>query len=502
MPRRTPILLLAAALLLSAAVATAGEGYRDLENQVQEFTLDNGIHFMVLERHDVPVFSFRTYVNVGSVNEVTGITGIAHILEHMAFKGTPEIGTTDYKKERKALERVDAAFLALKAERRKGARADSTRLTELEAAFEQAKEDARQYVVSNEFGQIVENNGGNGMNASTSCDATNYFYNMPANRLELWAYLEGSRMAHPVLREFYTEKDGPVTEERRMRTDNNPIGRLIEQFQNLAFMAHPYHHATIGYMSDLQSITRQDCRDFYDRWYVGNNMSIAVVGDVKFAQVKKLAEKYFRDIPGPVALDPIETVEPPQQGEKRIVIEDDSQPVYVCGYHKPGALDPDAAAYAALADILGQGRTSRLYKTLVKEKKLCAFAGSFSGYPGTKYPNLLMIFAMPNKDVPVADVEEAIFAEVDRIKDEGVTEEELAGVKRRAKASFIRSLEGNQGLAGQLCYYQAIYGDWREMFRQLDKIDAVTTDDVQRVARKILNKKNRTVAYIEHKSES
>jgi len=496
------ILLLLAALLLPAAVTTAAEGYRDLENQVREFTLDNGIHFMVLERHDVPVFSFRTYVNVGSVNEVTGITGIAHILEHMAFKGTPEIGTTDYKAERKAMAAVDEAFLALKAERSKGARADSTRLAELEQAFADAREKARQYVVSNEFGQIVENNGGNGMNASTACDATNYFYNLPSNRLELWAYLEGSRMSHPVLREFYTEKDGPVTEERRMRTDNNPIGRLIEQFQNLAFSAHPYHHSTIGYMSDIQTVTRQDCLDFYRKWYVGNNMSIAVVGDVDFETVKKLARKYFSDIPGPVRLDPIETVEPEQLGEKRMVIEDESQPVYVCGFHKGGALDPDDAVYDALADILGQGRTSRLYKALVKEQKLCAFVGTFSGYPGTKYPNLMMMFAVPNRDVAIADVEQALFAEIERIKTDGVTQEELDAVKRRARVNFIRSLEGNQGLAGQLGYYQAIYGDWHEMFRQLDKIDAVTVDDVQRVANEIFTAQNRTVAYIEHKSES
>jgi len=257
----------------------------DLEAQVQEFTLDNGIHFLVLERHDVPVFTFRTYVNVGSANEVSGITGIAHILEHMAFKGTSQIGTEDYKKEKKAMAAEDAAFAALLAERKKGERADPAVIAELEKAFEEAKDSAREYVVSNEFGEIIENNGGRGMNASTNCDATRYYYSLPSNRLELWAYLEGSRMSDPVLREFYTEKDGPVTEERRMRTDNNPVGRLIEQFQNTAFSAHPYHHSTIGYMSDINNITRQDCIDFYNRNYVGPNFTIAVVGNVEFAEV-------------------------------------------------------------------------------------------------------------------------------------------------------------------------------------------------------------------------
>ena len=226
---RIPSLLAAVALLLTAGLAGA-QTYLDLESQVQEFTLDNGVRFIVLEDHSVPVFSFRTFVNVGSANEVRGVTGLTHILEHMAFKGTPEIGTDDYKAELKAMAGEDAAFAALKAERLKGVNADPARLEELEAAFTAAKDAAREYVVTNEFGKIVENNGGQGLNAYTNSDVTVYLYNMPSNRLELWAYIEGARMAKPVLREFYTEKDGPVTEERRMRTDNNPIGRMIEQF--------------------------------------------------------------------------------------------------------------------------------------------------------------------------------------------------------------------------------------------------------------------------------
>ena len=222
-------------LMLGGALASA-QTYLDLEDQVQEFTLDNGVHFLVLERHDVPVFSFRTIVNVGSANETRGITGLSHILEHMAFKGTSEIGTNDYEAEQVAMAAEDEAFAALKAERNKGELADAEKIAELEAAFEAAKDAAREFVVTNEFGKIIEENGGQGLNASTSSDVTRYLYSFPSNRLELWAYLEGSRMADPVLREFYTEKDGPVTEERRMRTDNNPIGRLMEIFQNQMFI--------------------------------------------------------------------------------------------------------------------------------------------------------------------------------------------------------------------------------------------------------------------------
>ncbi len=499
--RRTWGAALAALALLAVALPALAGDYRDIEKQVQEFTLPNGMHFFVVERPEVPVFSFNIYVDAGSVDEVQGITGLAHIMEHMAFKGTAEIGTSDFKAEQKAMAAEDAAFAALQAERNKGTRADPARLAELEQAFADAKDAARKFVVSNEFGQIIENNGGVGLNASTGFDATNYYYSLPANRLELWAYLESGRMAAPVFREFYTEKDGPVTEERRMRVDNNPIGMLIEQLGSMAFSAHPYGHPGIGYMSDLNTITRAEGDAFYRTYYVGNNMSCAIVGAVDAAEVRRLAEKHFARVPGPRPVPKVETVEPEQKGEKRLVIEHTSQPVVLMGYHKGGATHPDDAVYDAIADVLGQGRTSRLYKALVKEKKLAVQAGSFGGYPGTKYPNLLLVYAIPAKDVDPVDVEQAVVAEVDRMAADGVTADELAGVKRRARANFVRSLEGNMGLARQLNYYQMVTGDWRNLFRQLDRIDAVTVDDVRRVASGMLVGKNRTVAMIRTRNE-
>ncbi len=493
---RTRGAVLTALLLIAGAVPALAAGYQDLEKEVQEFTLPNGMHFLVLGRHDVPVFSFDTYVDCGAVNEVQGITGLAHIMEHMAFKGTPEIGTKDYKAEQKAMAAEDAAFLALREERDKGSLADSTRLKKLEADFTAAKDAARQFVVSNEFGQIVENNGGVGLNAGTNEDATQYYYSFPANRLELWAYLEGQRMAHPVLREFYTEKDGPVTEERRMRTDNNPIGMLIEQLQNVAFSAHPYQHSTIGYMSDLRAISRDDGREFYGSHYVGNNMCCAVVGDVDLASFQKLAQKYFAEVPGPRPVPRVETVEPPQKGEKRLVVEHSSQPVVLIAYHRGDINDPDNATWDALSDVLGRGRTSRLYAELVKKQKIAVQVGVFSGFPGSKYPNLFLFFGIPAKDVEPEKVEQAIAVEVDKLLKDGLTADELAGVKRRARADFIRSLDSNMGLARQLTYFQEQTGDWRNMFRQIEKIDAVTLGDCQRVAASTLKSSNRTVVLL------
>ncbi len=481
------------ALLMAAPLAFGGP--EDIEAEIQEFTLDNGIHFIVLERHDVPVFSFNTHMNVGSSDEVNGHTGMAHILEHMAFKGTSEISTTDIKKELKAMKAEDEAFAALLEERNKGEHADPEKLAELQAAFDAAEQAAKEFVKDNQFGEIVENNGGRGMNAGTWTDATNYFYSFPSNRLELWAYLEGTRMSDPVLRQFYTEKHGPVKEERRMRTDNSPFGMLMEQFQNLAFMAHPYHHSTIGWMSDIENATRADCQAFYDKFYVGENMTVAIVGDVDFDEVKKLAKKYFSDIsdaPAPV----MDTVEPEQKGERRIVIEDPAQPFYMCGFHIGNWADEDYAVYEAIADIIGQGRTSRLYERLVKQDKTAAQVVSFAGFPDSKYPTLLAFLGVPAKDVTALEIEAGIFEEIDRLVADGVTQEELDGVKRRAKVSYVRSMQGNLGLARQLAYYQGLQGDWRDMFKQLEAIEAVTVEDVQRVAAEIFVPNNRTVAYI------
>ena len=495
---QTGIRLLLAAIILAvgAAGAAAGDGL-DLADEVQEFTLDNGIRFLVLEDHSVPVFSFRTVVSVGSAHEVRGVTGLSHLLEHMAFKGTSNIGTSDIAAEREAMRREDAAFAALKTERNKGPHADPDELARLENEFESAKEAAREFVVSNQYGEIVEQNGGVGLNASTWTDYTQYFYSMPSNRLELWAYLEGSRMRDIVLREFYTEKDGPVTEERRMRVDDSPMGTLfMEQFQNLAFDANGYHHSTIGYMSDLRSMTRADAREYYDRHYVGPNMTVAVVGDVAFADVQRHAERYFSAIPGGERTE-METFEPDQLGEKRLVLEQDAQPMLLMGYKIEGVNHPDWPVYQAIADILGQGRTSRLYTRAVKQEQKAVQCAAFPGYPGVRYRNLLTILGVPAKDVTATELEQVVLEEIGRLVEGGVTAEELAGVKRRAKANFVRGLEGNDGLAGQLAMTQALTGDWRNLFREVERMEAVTVEDVQRVAEAVFTDRNRTVAMSE-----
>jgi predicted Zn-dependent peptidase len=259
--RRCARLLWAAVVVLAAAAGRAQEDFKDLESRATEFTLKNGWKFVVLERHQAPVASLLTYADVGSAQEVKGITGLAHIFEHMAFKGSRTLGTNNYAEERPALDRVDKAFHALQEERRKGPKADQEKIKKLVEEFKTAQESAGKYVVKNEFGDAIERAGGRDLNATTAVDRTNYFFSLPSNEIELWFCLESERFRDPVLREFYKERD-VVMEERRLM-ESQPVGRLIEEFQAVAYKAHPYHEPVIGYMSDLQSITREDAVSFF-----------------------------------------------------------------------------------------------------------------------------------------------------------------------------------------------------------------------------------------------
>ena len=463
--------------------------------------LPNGLTVIICERPEAPVFSFFTRVDAGSAQDPMGKTGLAHMFEHMAFKGTDKIGTTDFAKEKPALARVEQAYEAYREERDKRVGRDENKLKQLEKDWKDAIQSADLYVRPNQFGEIVERNGGEGMNAFTNDDETGYHYSFPENRLELWAYLESERFLHPVMREFYKERN-VVMEERRMRTDSRPLGRMVEQFIESAFTAHPYHRPTVGWASDLESFSATDAQNFFDTYYVPSNMVVAVVGDLKPSDALPVIEKYFSRLPTRPRPDERTTAEPPQNSERRVVLREQSQPFYLEGYHRPDFRDPDDAVYDAIADLMSEGRTSRLYRTLVRDKQIASFAAGFSGFPGTKYPHLFAFFAVPLPGHKPEEMGQAIQAEIDRLKKEDISDEELKMIKTRAKASLLRGLADNQGLAIQLAEAQAAYGDWRELFRQVDRIDKVTKADIRRVANKTFLPENRTVGIIENASGS
>ncbi len=495
---KSPGIRFLATILLAVllAIPAAAQDLASFEKRITVKKLNNGLTVLVCERPTAPVFSFFTHVDVGSVQEVPGITGLAHMFEHMAFKGTDKIGTKDFKKESAAIAKVEQAYLAYDAERRRPVGRDEERVKTLEKAWKDAIAEADKYVETDQFSMIIDRAGGVGLNAFTSNDETGYFYSLPANRLELWAYLESERFLKPVMREFYKERD-VVMEERRLRVDSQPVGRLFEQFLSASFIAHPYGRAGIGWPSDLTAFSATDAVEFYKKYYVPANMVVAIVGDVKAADVLPLVEKYFGRLPAGPKPAPMRTVEPAQIAERSVVLREAAQPFFFEGYHRPDSSHPDDAVYNAISDVLSKGRTSRLYKSLVRDKKIAVFAGGFNGFPGDKYPHLFAFLTVPSAGHTPQEVAEAVHAELERLKNEDVSEEELKSVKTRAKADLIRGLASNQGLANQLGTAQQRFGDWREIFRDVEEIDKVSKEDIRRVANQTFVSTNRTVAMIE-----
>jgi predicted Zn-dependent peptidase len=460
--------------------------------------LPNGLTLIVCERPEAPVFSFYTLVDAGSADDPQGDSGLAHMFEHIAFKGTTEIGTTNYAAEKVALDKVEKANAAYDMEARKRVGQDATKLAALKKAFEDAQAEAQKFVIPNQFSELAEENGAVNLNAETEEDSTQYFWSMPENRLELWAYMESNRIGHPVPREFYKERD-VVQEERRMRTDSNPIGAMVEQFLATAYVAHPYRVPTVGWESEISQVNATEAAAFHAKYYVPSNIVVAVVGDVKAADAMPMLTKYFGAIPAGPKPEPMSTVEPPQFAEKSVTIREATQPFYLEGYHKPDYRDPDDSVYDAITDIFSNGRTSRLYKSLVRDQKIAAEADGFSGFPGEKFPGLFAFYAVPVPGHTPDEMREAIHKEIDKLKTTDVTDEELAMFKTRARADLLRGLDNNEGVAQELAEFQTRFGDWRELFRQLDRIDKVSNADVRRVANKIFVENNLTSARIEFK---
>jgi len=457
--------------------------------EISEFTLDNGMKFIVLERHQAPVVSFMLYANVGAANEPEGKTGLAHYLEHLAFKGTTRIGTRDYQAEKQVLTRMDQVFAQMLAAEEQG---DDTTAQQLQQQLETLKSKAAEYVEQNEYGQIVEQAGGVGLNATTGADATRYFYSLPSNKLELWMSLESERFLEPVFREFYEEKE-VILEERRMRVDNSPIGKMVEEFLETSFLENPYRRPIIGYTEDLYRMTRQDVRQFFDTYYGPENLIVTVVGDVDPSQVQDLAQVYFGRYQSRATPPPVEFEEPAQTKPREFILELASEPWYLEGYHRPAITHPDHVIYGMIESLLVDGRTSRLYQTLVEDTQVSLNAGSLNGFPGDKYDNILLLYGLTAPGHTPDDVGRQLRRELRRLQQESVATAELDRVKTQARARLLRRLDSNSGMAALLAEYEAKTGSWRNVFEELNAIEAVTAADVQRVARATFRPNNRTV---------
>jgi predicted Zn-dependent peptidase len=481
-------------ILVLMNLALAGQSFEGIKKQVKTQILPNGMKFIVLERHDVPVVSFHVYADVGSANESYGITGISHILEHMAFKGTTTIGTKDYAAEAKVLGELDDVYGRMKSEEAEP-EPDQATIAELKARFGDLEKKAKEFVVTDEYSDMMMREGDAEVNAYTSNDATQYIDYLPANRLEFWMAMTSDRFLHPVFREFYKERD-VIMEERRLGLETQPTGKLLEDFMAVAYKAHPYHHDVIGHMSDLQSIRRQDVEEYFKKFYGPSNLTVGIVGDVKADEVFKLADLYFSRIPSGPRPEPVRTKEPEQWGERYVSVSAESQPYLVIGYHMPDAKSKDSPALEALANIIGRGRSSRLYESLVKQKKVAIQSSCMSGFPGDKFPSLIFFFALSAQGKTSAECQAAIEEEIERIKKESVTEDELTKFKRTTVKSLLSQMRSNTQMAAMLTYADVVLGSTDEAFNQVEKVRAITAEDIKRVANQYLVRTNRTIGEV------
>ena len=471
---------------------------------VEEHTLSNGMKLLMVERHHSPAIAGGWVARVGSVNERPGITGIAHLFEHMMFKGTPTIGTSDAKRDAEIIEQQEQVRNAMRREEgimrlalRRGEIDDlakpenkTKRYRELETQFKDLIAAQREVLVKNEFDRIYTTAGASGMNAFTSNDMTGYFITVPANKLELWAWMESERLLRPVFREFYAERD-VVFEERRMRTESTPLGKFQESLEALFWESHPYGWPVIGWPSDIPAITKAQADEFYALHYAPQNITLILVGDFETERAIQLCERYFGRIPrGEREAPEVVTLEMKQKVEKRMNAEAEANPQVDILWHTPAAGHPDSHALEVLAAVLS-GRSGRLHKALVLRDEVAT--SSFAQQMSRKYAGIFNIGGEAKEPNTPGEVEAAIYFEVDRLKNEPISERELQKVKNNFAAMAVRRTSSNFHLLVQLIQYEGV-GDWKSINNEIPNILNVTAEDVRRVAGKYLVKENRTVA--------
>jgi len=495
--------------VLAVVLALAGSaGAQQVD--VIEHRLDNGLTLLLVPRPGDPNVAAGWVAKVGSVYERPGITGVAHLFEHMMFKGTRTIGTRDIEQDLQTIERLDALRAGIQAaegeldrRHRLGEVDDpddpavrSLRHQELLDEFEALLARQRELLVQEEFSRVYTSAGASGMNAGTSYDFTIYFINVPANKLELWFWMESDRLANPVFREFYAERS-VVREERRLRTESTPIGKFREQFEALFWQSSPYGWPVVGWPSDIEGITRGEALAFFDTYYAPNNLAAALVGDFDPDAAIALAERYFGRLERG-ARPPLRprTREMPQLAEKRMIAYADTNPQVVIRYHSVPDGHVDEPALVVLGQLLS-GRTGRLYRALVEEQEVATRASG--GQAGFQFEGMFELRGTARQGRTPEEVEQAIHAELEKLQTEPVGRRELQKVKNQNAADTFRGLRSNFGLMMQLLIREGNRG-WEHINSDPALYEAVTAADVMRVADTYFQPETRAVA-IYHRDE-
>jgi len=487
-------------LFVSAAVFVAPPSNADvkeartalsrLAENVKEATLSNGIKVTLYRRGTAPVFAGVVAVRVGGTDEPKGKSGIAHMLEHMAFKGTPTLGTSDYEAEKRLLAEQEEIVAA--SQDRAPTDEEKRRLTEIQKELEKLWE--REHLT-----REYETRGAVGLNATTDKEMTKYFVSLPRSAFEFWCWLESERILNPVFRQFYQERD-VVLEERRMRYEDDPQGKLYENLLSKAYTEHPYRHPVIGYQRDIEGLTARMIDEFHRRYYVGGNIALSVVGDVDTNADLEVLERYFGRIPAGSSIARPEVVEPKQSEERTLTLQLDSSPQIMLAYHKPAFPHPDDAPISVLEEILGGSSVAPLQDTLIKKKRVAVGVEVDEG-PGMAFPNLVFFGLVPRAPHTNQELLTAFDNEIERFKREGPTVEQLEMAKRALAVQSMKEMRGNLPLALNLATSQMIFGDWRAFLTWLDQVLQVESEQVKKAANTYLKRENRTVGYLEQKGK-
>lgn len=480
---------LAICIVWVCVLATSAYGF-DLKKQVVEYRLPNGMQWLFVQRRQAPVFSGFIVVRVGGVDETKGKTGLAHMFEHMAFKGSKTLGTKDFAKEKVILDEIEGVGARLTAERMKG-NPDTGLIDELSKKLKELEKRADEYRLKNEIFEIMTKNGAADLNAFTSKDLTAYHCSMPINKLGLWVNIFADMLFNPVYREFYTERD-VVAEERRTSYDNNPDGMLTEKILASSFEDGPYGIATIGLEKDIQGLTIADAKAFHQRYYVPSNMIGVIVGDIDIGKAKQVINRVFGKYP---KVAPPKGPDGPGReiADVEVKFNYDAMPSIAIAYHKPTFPNPVEYTFDVLNGILCEGRSSRLQKDLVLGTKMVQGISCSTAQPGGRLANLYLLWIEPTKGYKTESVKKVVNEEIDRLKTEPVSAEELLRVQKNMASSFLFALDTNNGLAQALAMSQGVYRDWRLVVDYPVQIKDVTADDVMKLANKYLVKSNRVV---------
>ena len=457
-----------------------------------EYELDNGMRVIFVEQDAAPVLAFNLMFDIGGVDEPPGLGGIAHMVEHMAFKGTESIGSLDLAAEKNALAALEVAELSLEWVQENDSEEE---VAEAEAYFARMLEQAQALAQASPLDDLLSSNGGVGLNASTAYDRTSYVVELPANRLELYARIYADVLANPVFRYFYEERD-VVREERRSRSEDDPQGVLFEAFLATAFETHPYGRPLIGPAEEIEGYRASAAKAIFDLFYHPNRAVLAIVGDVEPERDIEVIQRYFGSLERGADFYPAIPTEPEQTEERRVTVEYDAEPQIMIGYHKPTYPERDAYALDLADAVLDSGRTSRLYRRMVTGDRLALDIFTSAAYPGTRYDNLFVFYGLPRSPNTAEDLEAAFYEELERLKAEPISEEELQKVKNQVRANTVRALASNSGLASNVAYNELFAGGWEKLTEDLEIYDSITAEEIQAAVQTYLTEENRTVGVL------